>query len=126
MIPFGDLTVTLVQRIEVITNGKTQIKYARHILSGCSWKMQDRWQLVGTEMQRSIDITCRIPHGSVMPTVGDYLFRGYLREPITDTKSVNEAIAKYRASGAMRVASVSNNAIAGMPMPHIAARGNSV
>lgn len=125
MIPFGSETVTLIQRIEMLVKGKTQVKYTRHIISGCSWKMNSQWVHVGAEMQRRTEVTCRIPHGNITPAPGDYLFFGYIKNKITDTASLNEALAKHRANGAMRVASVSNNALAGFPMPHVIARGDS-
>lgn len=125
MIPFGNETVTLIQRIELLVNEKKQVKYTRHIISGCSWKMSNQWSHVGAEMQRRTEVTCRIPHGNVTPVPGDYLFFGYIKDKITDTASLSEALAKNRANGAMRVASVSNNSLVGFPMPHVTARGDS-
>lgn len=125
MIPFGNETVTLVQRIEMLLEGKTHVRYVRHILSGCSWKTNSQWANFSTEMQRRTETVCRIPPGNVIPNTGDYLFLGYIKDKITDTASLNAAVSKYRASGAMRVTSVSNNSLAGFPMPHITARGDS-
>lgn len=36
MIPFGNETVTLVQRTETVVNGKTQVTYQAAKLTGCS------------------------------------------------------------------------------------------
>ena len=126
MIPFGNEHVTLIQRLEIIINGKTDVRYARHILSGCSWKMKSDWRLVGTEMQRVTEVVCKIPPGQVTPSPGDYLFRGYMQEVIDSPHSLNKAINAHRVNGAMRVASISNNALASLPLPHIAARGDAV
>lgn len=125
MIPFGYERVTLIQRLEVIINGKTDVRYVRHILNGCSWSANDIWRNVGTEMQRASEVVCKIPVGNVTPDTGDYLFLGYMQELVEDAKSLNKAIDTYRKSGVMRVASVSNRALYGMPLPHITVRGDS-
>lgn len=125
MFPFGNQRVTLLQRLEVIINGKTEVKYVRHILSGCSWNASDIWINTGTEMQRAKEIVCKIPVGNATPNTGDYLFLGYMQELVEDPKDLNKAIDKYRKSGVMRVSSVSNCALYGMPLPHFTARGDS-
>lgn len=125
MIPFGNQTVTLIQRIENNVNGKTQISYKRHYISGCSWTAKTSWQQVGTEMQRGTEIICRIPADQIAPSVGDYLFLGNMRGDISSTAAVNAAISQHRNTGAMRVASVRDNTLAGFPIPHIAARGDT-
>ena len=124
MIPFGNQLVTLVQRVETKVDGKTRVAYSRHLLTGCSWREKAIWQQVGTDMQRSVEITCRIPKGQIDPIPGDYLLLGDVAVDISSTAALNATIAAYYPD-AMRVASVSNNALAGFPMPHIAARGNA-
>ena len=125
MFPFGNQRVTLIQRLEVIINGKSEIKFVRHILNGCSWSACDIWRNVGAEMQRASEVVCKIPLGNVVPSTGDYLFLGYMQDLVEDVRSLNKAIDKHREEGGMRVASVSNRALAGMPLPHITARGES-
>lgn len=125
MLPFGNERVTLIQRIDILINGKTSVRYSRHILNGCSWSESEAWRNVGAEMQRSTEIVCKIPFDQVQPNPGDYLFRGYMQDLIEDAHDINNALKEYRKSGAMRVASVSNRALAGMPIPHITARGDS-
>ena len=124
MIPFGHERITLIQRMEVIINGKTDVRYVRHILNGCSWSANAIWRNVGTEMQRASEVVCKIPVGNVSPNTGDYLFLGYMQDLVENPHSLNKAIEKYRKSGVMRVASVSNRALQGMPLPHITARGD--
>ena len=126
MIPFGNNIVTLVRRVETKENGKTKVTYAQHVISGCSWKHKTIWQQVeNASMQRGTEIVCRIPADQIAPKTGDYLFMGCVDVDATSTASLNAAIAAHHDNGVMRVASVSNNALPGFPLPHITARGNA-
>lgn len=125
MIPFGNSTVTLIRRVETTVNGKTKVGYKRHVLSGCSWKQKTIWRQIGTDMQLAAEVVCRIPLNQTAPATGDYLFLGDVRLDITSVSSLNAAISLHRKTGVMRVASVANNGLFGVPMPHIAARGDT-
>lgn len=126
MIPFGNNTVTLIQRVETKENGKTKVTHEKHVLSGCSWKQKTIWrQVSNAEMQRGTEITCKIPPDQTAPKTGDYLFLGDVDVDATSTASLNAAIAAHHHNGVMRVASVSNNALPGLPLPHITARGDT-
>ena len=125
MIPFGNSTVTMIKRVEITENGKTKVGYKRYVLSGCSWKQKTIWRQIGTDMQLAAEVTCRIPLNQPAPVMGDYLFLGDVRLDITSVSSLNAAITLHRKTGVMRVASVANNALLGIPMPHIAARGDT-
>ena len=54
MIPFGNETVTLVQRTETVAHGKTHAAYAVTTLTGCSWQRTQRWNREA----------CLFPHAS--------------------------------------------------------------
>lgn len=123
MIPFGNAIVTLVKRIEKVTNGKTAVSYEKHTLTGCSWKKSATRYLNDTDAIRREEITCRVPEGQMMPEIGDCLFLGTPEFDATNAKTLSEALEKHRCTGAIRVTSISDNARPGMPMRHIAARG---
>ena len=123
MIPFGNETVTLIQRVEAEENGRTRTEYAKRILSGCSWRKKAGWSQFDTEKHRSEEITCRIPAHNQRPNAGDYLFLGEIQEEITDTASLRAAMKAHAATGAMEITSLSDNARPGMPMPHYLAWG---
>ena len=123
MLPFGTEEVTLVQRAETEADGRTQVRYIKHALSGCSWRRRSSWKQNGARMERSEEITCRIPAGQVVPHAGDCLFRGDLAERIGSSAELSAALEAHRESGAFRIASVADNAGDGMPLAHYAARG---
>lgn len=124
MIPFGNETVTLIKRVEKTVDGRTQVSYRRHVLSGCSWRRRTVWQRYDVETIAVEEITCRIPSGQTMPAAGDALFLGEISGTIADSKTLANAIEKYRATGACRIDSVADYTRPGMPMPHYAARGS--
>lgn len=123
MIPFGNSTVTLIKRTETEKDGKTAVSYKRHILTGCSWKRSATRFLNDTDAVRREEITCRIPAGQIKPEIGDCLFLGELRLNVSNTKELSEALEKRRSGGAMRITSISDNTMPGLPLRHIAARG---
>lgn len=123
MIPFGNETVTLIKRVETVTDGKTAVSYKRYILTGCSWKRSATRFLNDTDAVRREEITCRIPAGQIAPEIGDCLFLGTPKLSISNAKTLSEALEKHRNGSAMRVTSISDNTRPGLPMPHVAARG---
>ena len=68
-------------------------------------------------------ITCRIPAGQTAPKPGDLLILGAVAVTVNSGADYQALIERYRgAEGAFVVASVADNARAGMPLPHYAAR----
>lgn len=125
MLPFGGENLTLVQRVEAEADGRTQVIYVKHALSGCSWRRRSVWKQNGTCMERSEEITCRIPAGQAVPHVGDWLLRGDVPEDIEGSADLSAALEGHRDAGAFRIASVADNAGDGVPLAHYAARGES-
>lgn len=123
MIPFGNDTVTLIQRVETEQNGRTHTEYARYILKGCSWRKKAGWSQFDTEKHRNEEISCRIPAGNRRPNAGDYLFLGEIADEITDTRSLQAAMKAHRPTGVMEITTMSDNARPGTPLPHYAAWG---
>lgn len=116
MIPFGDKTVTLLHRTE---NG-----YARHVLTGCSWRMASVRTLDGTTMRRTIETTCRIPAGQIMPVPGDLLVLGTASLQAGNEIELVQLLESLRGNGraAFRVLRVKDNT-QDAPLPHCAAIG---
>ena len=123
MLPFGGENLTLMQRVEAEVDGRTQVGYVKHALSGCSWRRRSIWKQNGARMERSEEITCRIPAGQAVPHVGDWLFRGELPERIVSSADLSAALEAHREDGAFRIASVADNAGDGAPLAHYAASG---
>lgn len=123
MLPFGMEEVTLVQRVEAVVDGRTQLRYVKHSLSGCSWRRKSVWKQNGARMERGEEITCRIPDGQAVPHAGDWLFRGDVPERIESTTDLSTALEIHRDAGAFRIASVADNAANGALLAHYAASG---
>ena len=123
MLPFGAENVTLVQRVEAEEDGRTQVGYVKRALSGCSWRRRAIWKQSGARMERSEEISCRIPAGQAVPHAGDYLFRGDVEESIESGAELTAALEKHREDGAFRIASVADNAAGSAPLAHYAASG---
>ena len=123
MIPFGNETVTLVQRTETTVNGKTQVEYSTEQLTGCSWQRSTRFVRNDSAIVTEESIVCRIPAGQVKPRQGDLLILGSADVTVTSWTQYQGLIEQYRDSdGAFVVGSVKDNARPGMPVPHYAAR----
>ena len=123
MLPFGTDEVTLVQRVEAEEDGRTQVGYVKHALSGCSWRRRSSWKQIGARMERGDEISCRIPAGQTVPRAGDWLFRGEVKERIGNSAELSAALEAHREDGAFRIASVADNASGGAPLAHYAASG---
>ena len=123
MLPFGTENLTLVQRVEAAVDGRTQLRYVKRCLSGCSWRRKSIWRQNGARMERGDEVVCRIPAGQEVPHAGDYLFRGDVPERIESTADLSAALEKHREAGAFRIASVADNTIGGAPLAHYAASG---
>ena len=123
MLPFGTEEVTLVQRAETEADGRTQVRYIKHALSGCSWRRRSSWKQNGARMERGEEVTCRIPAGQEVPHAGDYLFRGDVPENIKGSADLSAALERHREKGAFRIASVADNTIGGAPLAHYEASG---
>ena len=123
MLPFGTDEVTLVQRVEAEEDGRTQVGYVKHALSGCSWRRKSVWKQNGARMERGEEVVCRIPAGQEVPHAGDYLFRGDVTENIKSSADLSAALEKHREAGAFRIASIADNASGGAPLAHSAASG---
>ena len=89
MLPFGTDEVTLVQRVEAEEDGRTQVGYVKHALSGCSWRRRSSWKQIGARMERGEEISCRIPAGQTVPRAGDWLFRGEVKERIGNSAELS-------------------------------------
>lgn len=124
MIPFGRETVTLIKRVETVVDGRTHVGYSKHTLTGCSWRMRAARYQYDTETVGSVEVTCRIPYGQKAPDVGDVLFLGAIRDVISDSKTLADAIEAHKSTGACRITAVSDNTRAGLPLPHYAATGS--
>ena len=123
MLPFGTEKVTLVQRVEAAVDGRTQVRYAKRSLSGCSWRRKSVWKQNGARMERGEEVVCRIPAGQEVPRVGDYLFRGDVAENISSSADLSAALENHREAGAFRIASVADNTVGGASLAHYAASG---
>ena len=124
MIPFGNETVTLVVRSENIVSGRTQVSYSTKTRTGCSWMRTARVERVGEVMVPQEGIVCRVPADQRKPQVGDLMILGDVVVTVQSGADYQKLIERYRGTdGAFVVASVTDNARPGMPMPHYAARG---
>lgn len=123
MIPFGSDIVTLIKRVETVVDGRTITEYTKHLLRGCSWHKKAGWSQFDAEKHRSGDVTCRIPADQQRPDAGDYLFLGKIEVEITDTGSLRAAMKAHEQTGVMEIATLSDNARPGMPLPHYMAWG---
>lgn len=116
MIPFGVHTVTILH--------KTAGGYVRHVVSGCSWRMQLVKTLLDNARRTTLETTCRIPATAVKPCAGDLLILG---EHACAASSEIEAVRlceqlKLAGVSAFRATRVKDNAN-GAPMPHYVAIG---
>lgn len=125
MIPFGNETVTLVQRMEGMdVNGRTAVTYSTVLLTGCSWRRRERIARISETIMFEEEIVCRIPADQTRPKPGDLLILGDVAVSITTGAQYQQLIERYRDSdGAFVVASVKDNARPGMPLSHYLARG---
>ena len=124
MIPFGNETVTLVHRVQEQIDNKTQVNYERHLLTGCSWQRIHRYNREGDVLVPAEGVTCRVPVGQTRPNPGDLLILGNVAVVVNTGADFQSLIEHHRNNGgAFVVASISDNARPGMPMPHYAARG---
>lgn len=123
MIPFGNETVTLVQRIEGTVNGKKHITYRTAKLNGCSWTRTNSIIREGEVLRPAEGIACRIPADQTKPHTGDLLILGDVAVTVTGGADYQQLIEQYRdTDGAFVAASVYDGARLGMPLPHYAAR----
>ena len=131
MIPFGNETVTLIQRTEAVVNGKTRVTYSKATLTGCSWRRKRRLYKSDNSRVNSDnaflsdeEVTCRVPVGQSVPRAGDLMILGDVDVTVQSGADYQGLIERYRDSGgAFVVTSVADNARPGMPMPHYAAKG---
>ena len=116
MIPFGDKTITLLH--------KAAEGYERHSISGCSWRSTDVRTLSGTSIVCTVETTCRIPPGNIIPIPGDLIAIGNIDVSARNEIELVRAMQKLRESGisVFRVERVKDNA-QGAPIPHYAATG---
>ena len=123
-IPFGNETVTLVQRTENVVNGKTQVTYSTTKLTGCSWRRTTRIVRNDNALISEESVVCRVPVGQTRPSAGDLMILGDVAVTVTSSFQYQQLIDQYKgADGAFVVTSVKDNARPEMPMPHWAARG---
>ncbi len=125
MIPFGNAAATLVQRVEERVDGRSRVHYEKHGLSGCSWRRVSSCGREDSYLQRDGEIRCRIPAGQAIPRPGDCLFPGEIEGEISGSAELNALLAAQREHGAFRIASVTDNAQPGAPLPHYVAQGVS-
>lgn len=124
MIPFGHDTVTLVQRVETVTAGRTAVSWAVQTLRDCSWRRTQRDMLGENGVLEMEGITCRIPADQPKPQPGDLLILGDVTVTISDAGDFQRLIEQYRGTGgAFIAASVADNARPGVPLPHWRATG---
>ena len=116
MIPFGNETVTILHR--------SGAGYARHVLTGCSWRSSKVRSMTGTAAEKSEDTVCRIPAGQTMPDVGDVLILGDVDAAAGSEIELVRLLDSLRRDGvrAIRVTQVRDNS-RGAPLPHYAATG---
>ena len=122
MLPLSNEAVTLIKRSETKTDGKTTVSYTTHHLQGCSWRRTRRWQREAEAIVPYEGITCRVPAGQTAPHVGDLMILGTVSETVTTYAQYQALVEKYTGDGAFVVASVSDNARPGLPLPHWAVR----
>lgn len=116
MLPFGTEELTLVQRVEEAADGRRRVRYAKHVLSGCSWRRRSVWRQNGACMEHGEEIVCRMPVGEVAPCPGDWLFRGALDEDIVSSADLSAALEANRSAGACIAADEASRAqVATMP-----------
>lgn len=124
MIPFGNETVTLIRRVENIVDGKTRVSYAMHTIGGCTWRRVSTQRMDVTQTDKGVQVVCRMP-ARFMPAIGDALVLGICDTVPANGRELNALIESARPN-AIFVTSVSDNARPGMPIPHYAAKGDSV
>jgi hypothetical protein len=123
MIPFGNETVTLVQRTETVAHGKTHAAYAVTTLTGCSWQRTQRWNREAEVLAPYEGIVCRVPAGQTKPKPGDLMILGNVTVTVAGGADFQRLVEQYRdTDGAFVVAAVADNARPGSPLPHYAAR----
>ena len=116
MIPFGHETVTL---LHISGTG-----YARHVLTGCSWRSAKVRSMIGMAAEKSEDTVCRIPADQIMPEVGDVLILGDVKASAASEIELVRLLDGLRRDGvrAIRVTQMRDNS-RGAPLPHYAATG---
>lgn len=116
MIPFGNQAVTLLH--------KTEKGYEHHILTGCSWRNSTARTLSGTAVITTVETTCRIPAGQMMPAPGDLIALGIMDISAGGEIELVRILQQLQRENkpAFRVQRVKDNSI-GIPMPHYAATG---
>lgn len=124
MIPFGNETVTMVRRTESTgSDGRTAVAYSTVKLTGCSWHRSTRIYQQDEALIASESITCRIPASQTKPQTGDLLILGDVTVTVTSGAAFRQLIEDHQGTdGAFVVTTVSDNARAGYPLPHYAAR----
>lgn len=123
MIPFGNETVTLIQRAEEKdAGGRTRVRYSAVTLRGCSWRRTA--QIVRSEgvLLPEERLVCRIPADQTKPRPGDLLILGAADATVESGADYRALVERYRGSdGAIFVSAVKDNARPGMPLAHWAA-----
>ena len=116
MIPFGTHTVTLLHKVKGV--------YARHIISGCSWRMRETRVLSEGVQRPLLETTCRLPENSVKPVPGDLLILGKIQAVVNSEIELVRLREQMVSNGvaAFRVNRVTDNTN-GAPLPHYAAIG---
>lgn len=125
MIPFGNETVTLIVRSETTdSSGRHHASYAKHTLTGCSWRRRTQRSREETVHKDAESITVRVPPGQTIPAVGDLMIFGEYSGTISSSADFEGIIeAKRSTGGAFLVQSVSDNTMSGSPIPHFKAAG---
>lgn len=124
-VPFGNNTVTVIERIEARGNdGKTRVSYQLNTLKGCSWKPAKTRNLANREHGDSVRISCRIPaNGQRCPCLGDVMILGSVKQVPEDAQEVRKLMDESGMNGAFIVSLVKNNAMAGFPLSHFLVEG---
>lgn len=127
MIPFAAQTVTLYNRVPVLSaDGRERVQWRRRVLTGCSWvHAHERVRDAGV-VRYALSAICRIPRsedylppdqwdalggpqGRFTLAAGDVLVRGEVTDEITEGLSAAEIVLKYARGGAMVVQSAKEN-----------------
>lgn len=116
MIPFGKYTVTVLHRI----SGDT---WTPCVVQNASWSQRSVRVIADGDARMTMETTCRIPYGNVMPDAGDVIVFGTCADGAENDIALAKLLQRYRAQGAFRVQSVANNALPGTPLAHYCAKG---
>ena len=116
MILFGGETITLLHAED---GG-----YRRYILNGCSWRSGRSRAAADNAAEITLETTCRMPAGKVMPREGDLMIRGEIKAEAENEIELVRLMDRLRreGKGAVRVRRVRDNA-GNAPMPHYAVTG---